>query len=165
MPRKKTKKAKATKTVADGDFLLVDYVGRRKDNNAVFDLTLEDIAREEKVWRDDVAYRPELCIVGKNFLVRGLEEALIGMKIGESKTIEVEPENAFGKRDAKLIERIPARALIEETKSKPEVGRRIRYKGKVGTIISAAQGRCRVDFNHPLAGKELQFAITILDIQ
>ncbi|MFQ5976855.1 MAG: peptidylprolyl isomerase [Candidatus Heimdallarchaeota archaeon] len=163
MSKKKKKGDKAPAAIAEGDFILVDYVGRRKDNNELFDVTLEDLAREEGVWREDVAYRPELCIVGQNFLVQGLEKAMIGMEIGKTATIEVQPEEAFGKRDPKLIERIPARALIEETKARPEVGKRVSYKGKVGRIVSAAQGRCRVDFNHPLAGKELVFDVTIHD--
>lgn len=163
MSKKKKKDDKATATIAEGDFILVDYVGRRKDNNELFDVTLEELAREEGVWREDVTYRPELCIVGQNYLVKGLEKALIGMEIGKTATIEVQPEDAFGKRDAKLIERIPARTLIEETKARPEVGKRVSYKGKVGRIVSAAQGRCRVDFNHPLAGRELVFEVTIRD--
>jgi FKBP-type peptidyl-prolyl cis-trans isomerase 2 len=168
---KKTKKSKKPKdspqedsppaVIAANDFILLDYVGRRKDNNEIFDLTFEDVARKEGVWREDVAYRPELCIVGQNFLVQGLENALIGMEIGSTATIEVQPEDAFGKRDSAKIERIPAKALIEETKTRPEVGKRVSYKGKVGRIISAAQGRCRVDFNHPLAGKELVFEVTV----
>jgi len=144
-------------SIAEGDFILVDYVGRSKGNNEIFDVTIEEVARKEGVWREDIAYRPELCIVGSNFLVSGLEKELIDMKVDSSATIEVQPEDAFGKRDATKIEMIPARALIEETKSKPEVGRRVRYKGKIGRIISASQGRCRVDFNHPLAGKQLIF--------
>ncbi len=158
---KKSSGGRRRKKIVDGDFLLLDYVGRTKENNEVFDVTMEDVAREEGVWREDVTYHPEVCIIGKNFLVSGLEKALLDTKIGENNTFEVDPAEGFGKRDPNQIERIPVKSIIKETKTKPEVGKRVRYKGRIGKILSASQGRCRVDFNHPLAGKTLVFNVTV----
>jgi FKBP-type peptidyl-prolyl cis-trans isomerase 2 len=150
---------KAGNEVKTGDFVIVDYVGRVKDTGSLFDLTIEDIARKEKVYREDEAYGPRLVVVGEGLMLKGFEEALTTMKVGESKTIELPPEKAFGARDSSKVKVYPVSAF-RKSDVKPYVGARLTIEGKTGIVQSVGGGRVRVDFNPVLAGKTLVYEVT-----
>jgi FKBP-type peptidyl-prolyl cis-trans isomerase SlyD len=143
-----------------GDFVSIDYVGRVKDTGEIFDLTIEEIAKKEKVFNHKVSYKPIKVVVDGGFVIKGLEDALKEMKIGEKKTILIEPANAFGERDAKLIRPMPISNFRDE-KVDPTPGSFIMINGIRGKILSADGGRIRVDFNHPLAGKKLEYDLEL----
>ena len=71
----------------DGDFVTIDYVARVKDSGEIFDLTKEDLAKKEGVYKEKVEYKPVTFIVGANFVIRGLDEALHKMKVGDCKAL------------------------------------------------------------------------------
>nr|MDO8099314.1 FKBP-type peptidyl-prolyl cis-trans isomerase [Candidatus Njordarchaeota archaeon] len=146
--------------IKTGDFVIVDYVGRVKDTGSLFDLTVEDIARKEKVYHEDEAYGPRLVIVGEGLMLKGFEEALTTMKVGESKTIELPPEKAFGPRDSSKVKVYPVSAF-RKSEVKPYVGARLTIEGKTGIVQSVGGGRVRVDFNPLLAGKTLVYDVTL----
>ncbi|MHA2173705.1 MAG: hypothetical protein ACXABI_02685, partial [Candidatus Hodarchaeales archaeon] len=75
-------------------------------------------------------------------------------------TIEVPVKDAYGERDTSKIEMVPTKRL-RKANLDPRVGNRVQLAGKSGTIIWAGGGRTRIDYNHPLAGKDLVFEITI----
>ena len=77
-------------TLDQGDMVNINYTGRTKEDNKVFDTTFENIAKKEDVFDEKVVYRPFTLIIGKNWLPVGLEEELVGMKEGQKKTIEIE---------------------------------------------------------------------------
>nr|MDO8133232.1 FKBP-type peptidyl-prolyl cis-trans isomerase [Candidatus Njordarchaeum guaymaensis] len=145
--------------IKTGDFVIVDYVGRVKDTGSLFDLTVEDIARKEKVYHEDEAYGPRLVVVGEGLMLKGFEEALTTMKVGESKTVELPPEKAFGPRDSSKVKVYPVSAF-RKSDVKPYVGARLTIEGKTGIVQSVGGGRVRVDFNPLLAGKTLAYDVT-----
>jgi FKBP-type peptidyl-prolyl cis-trans isomerase 2 len=144
----------------EGDFVYVDYIGRVKDTNEIFDLTKEDIAKREGVYRENVRYEPIPVIIGAGILIRGLEEEIKKMKINEKKTIEIPPEKGFGSRDEKLVRLIPI-SVFRANKIEPEVGKFVTINGLNGRILSISGGRVKVDFNHPLAGKTLVYEVEV----
>ncbi|MFX1533603.1 MAG: peptidylprolyl isomerase [Promethearchaeota archaeon] len=158
-------KKTSEETINEGDYVLVDYIGKYEDESGkkrIFEVTIEEEAKTAGVWQKDIIYQPELAIIGKpGFLVKGLENALLGMKIGEQKIIEVDPEDGFGKREAGNLERIPVQKLRKMQVEKIQPGARVRIKGKIGHITTVSQGKALIDFNHPLAGKKLYFETTI----
>ena len=83
-----------------------------------------------------------------------------GKEIGKSYTIELTAEEAFGKKDAKLIKMIPSSAFIKQ-KIMPEPGLQVNIDGMMGTIKTASGGRVLVDFNHPLSGKNVIYDVKI----
>jgi FKBP-type peptidyl-prolyl cis-trans isomerase 2 len=147
-------------TIKTGDFVIADYVGRVKDTGNLFDLTVEEIAKKEKVYHEDEAYGPRLVVVGEGLMLKGFEDALITMKVGESRTIELSPEKAFGPRDSSKVKVYPVSAF-RKSDVKPYIGARVTIEGKTGIVQSAGGGRVRVDFNPLLAGKTLVYDITV----
>ncbi len=152
--------SKTGSAIISGDFVIVDFVGRVKDTHALFDLTDEELAKKEKVYREDEAYGPRLVVVGEGLMLKGFEEALTSMKVGESKSIELSPEKAFGNRDAGKVKVYPVSAF-RKSDVKPYPGARVTVEGKTGLVQSAGGGRVRVDFNPVLAGKTLVYDIIV----
>ncbi len=152
--------------IAEGDFILADYIARiADDRRTIFDLTDEETAKKENLWNEKEDYNPQLIVVGKGFMLKGIEDELIGMKVDESKTILLQPEDAFGKREGKLIESMTVRRVQKIVKSgKVELGARVRIGNRIGTIIRMAGGRAWVDFNHPLAGKPIEYELHVKEI-
>lgn len=147
-----------------GDFIYIDYVARIKDTGQIFDLTIEDVAKREGIFNAEIKYRPVPVIVGAGFTLPGLEEALKGMAAGEKKTVEIPPEKAFGERKAELIRLVPISKFKEQNIGPvPGMPVELGVEGSRlrGRITSIAGGRVMVDFNHPLAGKELEYEIEI----
>jgi len=144
----------------DGDFVSVDYVGRIKGTNEIFDVTIEDVAKTEKVHNPKIKYKPVTLIVGGGFILRGLDDALHEMKVGEHKTFEVVPEKAFGERRDELIKPLPL-ARFKEQNIEPYPGAVINIGEMRGRITSVDGGRVKVDFNHPLAGKTLVYDLEV----
>ncbi len=143
-----------------GDFVEVDYVGRVKETGEVFDLTKEDVAKKENVYNPNAKYGPVVLIVGADFILKGLDEALQKMEVGESKKIEIPPEKAFGERREELVKIIPS-ARFKEQNLTPTPGAIVNIGVMKGTIVSVSGGRVKVDFNHPLAGKTLVYDLEI----
>lgn len=105
--------------------------------------------------------------LGDGQVIDGFEEALHGMEAGEEKTFTLPPEKAYGARDDALVmttskDKLPADGLFEG------VGVRIRLQdGRIadGTVTAIAKDVVTLDFNHPLAGKALTFAIKVVDVR
>lgn len=143
-----------------GDFVSIDYIGRVKESREIFDLTIEEIAKKENIFNQKVSYKPINLVVGANFVINGLDEALMEMKVGEKRTVLIEPEKGFGQRESKLIRPIPL-SSFKNQEINPTPGSYVTVNGIQGRIISADGGRVRVDFNHPLAGKSLEYEIEV----
>jgi FKBP-type peptidyl-prolyl cis-trans isomerase SlyD len=82
------------------------------------------------------------------------------MKDGEEKTIQLPPEEAFGERDPKLVQLVPM-SEFKKQGIKPQVGMAITSEGNTGIIRSVSGGRVRLDFNHELAGKNLEYQMKV----
>ncbi len=146
--------------IREGDFVIVDYVARVEETGEIADLTLEDVAKKEKIYREDGIYKPKLVIVGEGWFIKGFEEGLIGLEVGKKAEIRVPPEKGFGERDPKKIKVVPIREF-RKSGITPRPGMRVTINGKVGTIHTVTSGRVRVDFNHPLAGKTIIYEVYV----
>jgi len=144
-----------------GDVVYIDFVGRIKDTNEIFDLTNEEVAKKEGIYNPNYSYKPIPVVVGFGMVVKGLDEALLGMNVGEEKVIEVPPEKAFGYRNENLVKTFN---LSDFKKQDVEVkpGEYVNINGILGKVISVSGGRVMVDFNHPLAGKTLVYNVKIV---
>jgi len=147
-------------SVKEGDFLRLDYTGKVQETEEVFDTTDEKVAEEEGIFSDKKIYGAIPIIVGAGHVLKGIEEALIGMDEGDEKTVEIPPAEGYGERDPKLMQLIPMSEFRKQG-MKPQVGMSISLENTTGVIRSVSGGRVRVDFNHELAGKNLQFKIKV----
>lgn len=148
--------------IQKGDFIKLSYTGML-DDGSVFDTTNENLAKEKKIHNPRVTYAPVLLIVGRQQILKGLDEALIGMNKGEEKEITIPPEKAFGLLNNDLINVIPF-SHFEKQKINPSPGMIVNVNGRDGMVRSVGAGRVIVDFNHPLAGKTLRYKIKVEDI-
>ena len=80
--------------VKSGDLILVDYTVRVKETGELVETTLEKVAKEEGIEAAG-PFEPRLVIPGKGFLLKAIEEALIGMEPGEEKKFEIPPEKVW----------------------------------------------------------------------
>lgn len=140
-------------------FIELEYTGKIKDGN-VFDTTNEKVATENGILNPSTKYGPITICLGEGHMIKGLDEELIDKKEGNY-TIEVECEKAFGKRDGKLIQLIPTQKL-KQNNIKPYPGLQLNVDGTIATVKTVSSGRCMVDFNHPLSGRDLVYDIKIL---
>jgi FKBP-type peptidyl-prolyl cis-trans isomerase 2 len=144
----------------EGNFIYIDYIGRIKDTGEIFDLTKEEIAKREKIFDPNLKYKPIPVIVGSGLVLKGIEDAIKEMKVGEKRTIEISPEEGFGQRNPEFIKLIPL-SVFKEQNVEPTPGTYVTVNRITGKVISIDGGRVRIDFNHPLAGKNLEYEIEI----
>lgn len=79
------------KAVETGDKVSIDYIATLY-NGEVFDTSIEDVAKQNNIFNPDREYKPLQFTVGKGEVVQGIDEGVIGMKIGESKTLIIPPD-------------------------------------------------------------------------
>ncbi|MCS7105137.1 MAG: peptidylprolyl isomerase [Thermofilaceae archaeon] len=149
--------------VKRGDVVLLEYTLIDKDSGTIIETTLDSVAKEAGIYDESIRYGPRLTVIGSGELPPGVEESLEGMREGEDKEVILSPEKAFGRRDPGKVRVIPARELSSRGII-PRVGLEVELKGERGIIISVGSGRTIVDFNHPLAGKEVIYKLKTLKI-
>jgi len=147
-------------TLQKGDFILIDYVAKVKETNEVFDTTKDDMAKKEHLHKEGQIHEPELVVLGENWVLKALDEALTNMEVNKPETVEISPDKGFGQRDPEKIKRVSIKQLYAK-EINPVVGARIEYQGKNATIRSVGAGRVLLDFNPPLAGRTLIYEVTI----
>jgi len=146
--------------IEKGDFLLISYVGKVKETNDVFDTTIEDVARKEKLYKEGEIYEPKLVVVGEGWVLKALDESLISFETGKKNSVEIPPEKAFGTRAPEKVRMMPLRRLIAKGIT-PQLGMRVEIDNKLATVRTIGAGRVQLDFNPPLAGKTLIYEVTI----
>lgn len=147
--------------INNGDFVRLNFTGKIKENDEIFDTTFEDVAKEAGLFDENKEYKPIPIIVGGNHLLPAIEEAIVGLEAGDSKTIEIDSENAFGPRNKQLIQLIPMKEFKRQGMT-PVPGMKITSEGSTGKILTVNGGRVKVDFNHELAGKDLILMLMLL---
>ncbi|MDD5416522.1 MAG: peptidylprolyl isomerase [Candidatus Aenigmarchaeota archaeon] len=125
------------------DFIRIKYTGKVKEDNRVIDKN------------DDMP-----LVVGEKWIMAPLDEALLEMKVGEKKEVEIPSDKAFGQRSDKLIKTVPL-SEFRKHNQKPVPGLVINADNRLGKVLSVSGGRVKVDFNHPLSGKTLVFDVEI----
>jgi len=104
--------------------------------------------------------------VGSGEIIPGVDEAVVGMEVGETKEISVSPDKAYGERREDLIREFPRSVLAGATVVE---GQPIQLQTDTGQIVSAIVEKLTdetvtFDFNHPLAGKVLHFELELVEI-
>ncbi|SDA43701.1 peptidylprolyl isomerase [Methanobrevibacter millerae] len=149
--------------IENGDFVRVNFTGKTKETDEVFDTTYDEIALEADIFDENKTYKPIPIVVGGNHLLPAIEEEIVGLEAGDRKTVEVASDDAFGPRDPKAIQLIPMKEFKKQGMT-PYPGMRISAEGGEGKILTVNGGRVKVDFNHPLAGKDLVYDIEVTEI-
>ena len=111
--------------------------------------------------------QPLEVVVGDGNIPKSIEKNLIDMKEGETKTVTLEPTEAFGPKIDDLIIDLPKGGFDPQVEL--EVGSRVSInspegKRSMGTVLEVKDENISVDFNHPLAGEKLIFTVTVVSI-
>lgn len=145
--------------IKKGDFIEIDYIGKLKESGEIFDLTDEKLAKEKKLYNPELEYGPVVICVGENEVIKGLDDEFEKRGLGKFEA-SIKAENAFGKKNAKLIKIMPA-SKFKQQKINAFPGLKVAVDGMLGTIRSISGGRIVVDFNHPLAGKDIIYQVDV----
>ena len=140
-----------------------DTVGDGKRVSLEYTLTLED----QTVIDTNVGKTPLVYTHGTQQIVPGLEKQLAGLKAGDTKKVEVSPEEGYGEADPNRFQEVPTENIPEEARS---VGKKLQGQGPDGQMMFAQVTEVKektiiVDLNHPLAGKKLFFDVKVLKIE
>ena len=168
--KKTTKKTTATKAapkvetvVKEKSMVYLDFTASTKGDDIIFDTTHLEVAKEEGLFRENDRYEPALVVVGWNWLLAAVEEELVGMKIGDSKTIEVPPEKGAGVRDPSKIKKV-AKVKLAKQGARGYKGEEIKFGNERGIVTTDLGRTVRIDFNSPFAGKTLVYDVIIREI-
>ena len=85
--------------VKEGDYVKVDYIGELEDGT-IFDTSIKDAAIEGEVYNPNRAYEPLGFTVGAGQMIAGFDSGVVGMAVGEEKTLTLPPEEAYGESSA-----------------------------------------------------------------
>jgi len=138
------------------DFIEIEFTGRIKGGE-IFD---SNIKEDLKKLNPEGTPKPFIFCIGQGMFLKGVEDFLLGKEIKEYE-INLSPEEAFGKRDSKLIQMIPMK-IFREQKVNPIPGIMFNFDGKIAKILSVSGGRVLADFNGPIAGKEVTYKLKVL---
>lgn len=105
--------------------------------------------------------------VGKGQIIPGLDDAMVGMAVGEKKTVKIEPEQAYGPRDPERVQAVPREQFPDDIPTEP--GTQLQMQTPDGQTVpvmvaDASDTEVTLDANHPLAGQELTFDVEIVKI-
>lgn len=136
-----------------GDHVKVHYDGKLDDG------TVFDSSRERE---------PMEFTIGEHRLIPGFEEAVIGMTPGESKDAHIPSDEAYGPYHENLVVQVDRGQFPVEIT--PEIGQLLQLKGADGeavmvTVVAFDDDLVTLDANHPLAGKDLNFTIQLVEIK
>jgi FKBP-type peptidyl-prolyl cis-trans isomerase 2 len=144
--------------VQKNDFVEIEFTGKIKDTNEVFDTNSAEEIKKRKL---NFQVKPYIVCIGKNMSIKGLDNDLDGKEVGKEYSADFQPEEAFGKRNPAMVRMIPLRVFINQ-KIMPEKGMQISLDGALAKVISVSSGRVLVDFNNPLAGKVVSYTYKII---
>jgi len=141
------------------DFISVDFTGMVK-NGEIFDSTIkEDLEKIHHGHDHDIESKPFVFCLGEHMFLDALDNFLIGKDAGTYE-IELNPEQAFGKRNSSFVHMVPMK-IFREQRINPVPGIMFNFDGKIGKILAVSGGRVMVDFNNPLAGKTVIYHINV----
>ncbi|WP_138005999.1 FKBP-type peptidyl-prolyl cis-trans isomerase [Halalkalirubrum salinum] len=145
----------------NGDFIKLAYTVRTVEDGTVVDTTDKEIAEEEGIDDDNYDFSPRTIIIGEGHIFQAVDEALVGASVGESGTVEIPAVEAFGEYDPDQVRTVSADKIGEDDRYP---GAQVTIDGEQGHIETIIGGRARVNFNHPLAGEDLEYDYEIVDV-
>lgn len=140
------------KKVEKDSTVIVNYTGKLEDGS-IFDSSMVE------------GRTPLRAKLGEGQLINGFEEGLIGMSVGDKKTVEIESVNAYGNILQELIQEVPKDKMPGEV----EVGTALEAHTQMGpvnfVVKEVREETVLLDANHPLAGQKLIFDLEVVGVE
>jgi len=138
--------------ITSNSTVTVNYTGKLEDGS-IFDSSLNE-------GRD-----PLTATLGQGQLIKGFEDGLIDMEVGDKKTVEIESDMAYGQHNEAMIQEVPKEQVPEGVM----VGNMLQANTQMGPInfrvMEVNEESVKLDGNHPLAGKKLIFDLEVLEVK
>ncbi|HTP56599.1 MAG TPA: hypothetical protein VML53_08105 [Thermoplasmata archaeon] len=141
------------------DFELWSEIGGKTE---LLDTTREDVARQSGATPEEGrSWGPRPHQIGGEYFPAGIENALVGVKVGDEVAREFAPAEAFGERDPDLIELFSMHEIQRLPEMRREdahldLGTVLTIEGRRGRVVTLTAARVRVDFNPPFAGRKVK---------
>lgn len=135
-------------TIEAGDKVTFSYQGSLEDGTTFHTFDEEPLAVE----------------IGSGSLVKGLEDALIGMEAGQEKEFKVPPELGYGEDKPELVQTIDSK-LFDEADIKPEEGMVLKTPHGNCHVTKIMDDKIEISYNHPLAGKTLDYKVKVINVE
>ncbi|MCL2148943.1 MAG: peptidylprolyl isomerase [Methanomassiliicoccaceae archaeon] len=152
--------------MADNDakrIVRLDYKAYLAESGKLYDTTDEAAAREAEIYDDKYAYGPLAYIIGSGKFFAALDDAISNAEVGAEGEVLIPAEDAVGARDPKLIEVHPIKEFHRQ-EINPYPGLQVTLGSRKGHVMSVGAGRVKVDFNAPLAGFDLMYKFTVVEV-
>ena len=150
----------------DGTIVHIDYDLFNAETEQLIEPTREEAAKEHDVHDENRTYSPMVTVVGDGQLIPGFEAHLAEAEAETDYSFDIEAAEAYGERDASLVETIAQNVLLRSVRD-PEmlgIGSPVEIGGRTGVLQFLSAGRARIDYNHPLAGVTLRYDYRITKV-
>ncbi|DAC07425.1 MAG TPA: peptidylprolyl isomerase, partial [Candidatus Poseidoniales archaeon] len=150
----------------NGAIVHIDYDLYEVDSERLIETTREDVAKENDIFDENREYSPMITVVGDGRLIAGFEESLSDAEAEKDYEIDIEAPDAYGERDASLVETIGQNVLMRSVRDPNmlAIGAPVEIGGRTGVLQFLSAGRARIDYNHPLAGSTLRYNYNIVKV-
>ena len=142
------------------DFVKLAYTARTVDDGDLVDTTDEEVAEAEDVDTEGQEFAPRTIVLGQGHIFESVEDDIVGNEVGDEGSVVVPAEEAFGEYDDEEV-RTVSKDKIPEDDRYP--GAQVQIDQQQGFIETIIGGRARVDFNHPLAGEDIEYEYEIIE--
>ncbi|GAB3663956.1 FKBP-type peptidyl-prolyl cis-trans isomerase [Halopiger thermotolerans] len=152
--------AEEAEGLQEGDFVEIEYTAYTVDGDQLVDTTDPEVAEEEGVDDQGQEFKPRTIVLGEGHIFEAVEDDIVGSEPGDEGSVTVPAEDAFGEYDPDNVETVSAEKIDEDDRYP---GANVTVDGRQGYISTIIGGRARVDFNHPLAGEDVEYEYEIVD--
>jgi peptidylprolyl isomerase len=141
------------KKAKNGDHVKVHYSGKKEDGSVFFN------SKDRE---------PLEFVIGEGNVIKGMEDGVIGMQVGDQKKIEIPPEDAFGQMKEDLVVAVSENKFPDNVKP-ISMGQQFQFKSPDGnlhhaTVVDVKGDSIVLDANHPLAGETLLIDVEVMEI-
>ncbi|MCL2712522.1 MAG: FKBP-type peptidyl-prolyl cis-trans isomerase [Methanomassiliicoccaceae archaeon] len=150
-------------SVSKGDLVYIDYDAFLTDNNKLFDTTKAESAKNAGFFDEKTEYAPLPVLLGAGRLFEAFEAAIENAAVGKETEVKLSSAEAAGARDPKLVETYQLKEFHKQDIA-PHPGLEVQLGNRRGTVMYVGAGRVKVDFNNPLAGKDLVYKFTVKEV-
>ncbi len=140
--------------LTDGDFVRLAYTARTVEGDQLVDTTDREVAEDEGVDVEEQTIEPRVIALGAGHLFETVEADIEGKAGGDTGSVVVPAEEAFGEYDPDEVRTISSEKIDEDDRYP---GAHVDIDGQHGHVETVIGGRARVEFNHPLAGEDVEY--------
>ncbi|MFB6070493.1 MAG: peptidylprolyl isomerase [Halanaeroarchaeum sp.] len=144
----------------NGDFVKLAYTARTVEGGELVDTTDREVAEDEEIETEGRDFSPRTIVIGEGHLFPSVEDDIRGKEVGDGGSVVVPAAEAFGEYQEEQVRTVAADKIPEDDRYP---GAHVDVDGEHGHVETIVGGRARVDFNHPLAGEDIEYDYEIVD--